>query len=181
MKSQIKTFCLIVAALAMTIIVIEGCTMAKISGKGTIPLMLNQPQAKVEVIQQIKESKMIVFDYTSSFDASEILSEVFTETDADAIINLVFTVKTTPADFFINLFTLGIANAKTMEMSGQAIKAPEGLGSLSIPGSETLAESENVDDLLPAFFQKSHLDGSSTMIIRDQQREDGLSYKLVRY
>lgn len=108
-------------------LVSNGCVVAKISGKGSVPIILNQPSTQVQVVKQIKVSKMITFDYTSSFDTHEILSEVFTDGSFDAIINIVITIKTDPQTFFVNLFTLGLANARTVEITGEAVKLPKGL------------------------------------------------------
>ena len=172
---------LLLLALVFSMVVAEGCTIAKISGRGSVPLIMNQPQAKVKLIKQVKTSKMIVFDYTSAFDVSEVLGDIMAGTNADAIINLVIVLKTTPMDFLINLITLGIANAKTFEISGQAVIAPEGLGSILIPSGETVAESAHLDDLVPLAMQQSHHEGSSSMIIRVKEGEAEESYRLVRY
>lgn len=51
---------------------VSGCTIAKISGRGAQPLLLNNPQKKVEVLQRVNVSKMRVFDYTGAFDVSEV-------------------------------------------------------------------------------------------------------------
>jgi len=172
---------IIVVGLIWVMAIIGGCTMAKISGRGPIPLILNQPQARVEVIKQIKYSKHIMFDYTKAFDVSEVLSDILAGTDADAIINLTVTVKSTPVDFLMNFITLGIAQSTTFEISGQAVKVPSGLGSISIPGSQTLAESENLADLLPLVVQNSQYENSSTMIVRIHRGENETSYKLIKY
>ena len=181
MKLQIKVSYLLLLGIAAAALLVSGCTIAKISGRGSIPLILNQPEAKVEVIQRVEHSKHIMFDYTSAFDVSEVLSEILVGSDADAIINVAITVQTTVADFLLNLVTLGIAQSKTFKVSCDVVKAPEGLGSISIPGSQTLAESSNLDDLVPLVFQDSQRDRSSTMIVRVQQGENGPSYKLIRY
>ena len=113
----------VLIAVACAAIVIQGCTMAKISGRGEIPLILNQPQTKVETVQRFEHSKHIAFDYTSAFDVSEVLDDVLIGTEADAIINLTITVKTTFPDFALNLVTLGFAQAKTFQIKGAVIMA----------------------------------------------------------
>lgn len=163
-----------------SIVVLGGCTVAKISGRGSIPLMLNNPPTRVQVIEQIEETKHVVFDYTSAFDASEVLAQKLARSKADAVINISITVQTSILDFVLNLITLGIANSKTFEISGQLVRAPRGLGSLSVPGSETVAESKNLSDLVPVMLQDSQENASSSMIVRAGEG-DTISYKLVRY
>ena len=160
--------------------VMGGCTVAKISGRGSIPLMLNNPPARVEVIEQFEETKQILFDYTSAFDASEVISQKIARSKADAVINVGITIHYSIVDVFLNLITLGIANSKTFEISGQLVRAPRGLGSLSVPGSETLAESKNLGDLVPGMLQDPEQNPSSSMIVRVGEG-DIVSYRLIRY
>ena len=127
--------------------VLSGCTIAKISGRGAMPIILNNPPKKVQVIKHIKTSKMINFDYTSSFDVSEVLNKAIEGENADAIINCTITLKSTVANFFVNLITLGIASSKTFQIEGDLIKAPEGLGSLDPSGQEPFARAATPDGL----------------------------------
>lgn len=181
MNPKTKALMLIFLGIVGTALFLGGCTMAKISGRGALPLLLNQPEAKVEVIQELKRSKHIMFDYTAAFDVSEVLSEILIGSNADAIINITITVKSTPLDWIVNLFTLGLAQSKTFEISGQAIKAPEGLGSLRLPGSEMLAEARELSDLVPALLNKPRDDGSSNVLVRVRNAEDQGLYSLIRY
>lgn len=131
-------------ALAVALVTLFGCTVAKISGKGPVPIILNQPQAKVEVIQNLDVSKMRAFDYTGSYDVSEIISENLFGSDADAIINCRVVIKITPGDYLLNLVTLGLAQSRTVHIKGQVVRAPDGLGSL-LEGADvlTMADLEN--------------------------------------
>ena len=70
-----------------------GCTVAKISGRGSVPLMLNTPPERVKVIGHFKVQKMVSYDYTNTFDVSEVLTEKLEQADADAITNLTVTIK----------------------------------------------------------------------------------------
>ncbi len=144
-KSVIYRFFTILMLLTM-VVCFGSCTIAKISGRGSIPYMLNNPPAKTEVISHFNESKMITFDYTSAFDVSEILAEQLTTSGADAAINLTITLKADFASFCINMITLGIANAKIFQVEGDLVKAPNGLGSL-LENSEILAEAETIKEL----------------------------------
>jgi hypothetical protein len=179
MRPQSGTIRLVSVVLVAMAVTAGGCTIAKISGRGSIPLLLNQPSAKVEVVKAIKVSQMRVFDYTESYDASEMLSEVFTETQADAIINVVFTVKTTPGDFFLNILTLGIANAKTIEITGQAVKTPEGLGSL-LQAEEGELLSERLDKIPSSLLEGESGEALPAMLVRIPDDRGRYGYRLIR-
>jgi hypothetical protein len=155
----------------------SGCTTYKISGRGAVPIFLNNPPAKVDVIRHVDRSKMITFDYTGAFDVSEVLTDLFQETKADAIINVTISVKSDVGTFFVNLFTLGIANAHTMEVEGDLVKAPHGLGYFSVPGSEVLAEAPTLEELAMEISSESSISPDvATMITRTAS-----GYELVRY
>jgi len=165
MKLRTNVLCLLVGIVVIAAM-LSGCTIAKISGKGSVPLLLNQPQTKVDVIGPVSASKQIMFDYTGSFDASEILGEVFAETNADAIINVVISLKITPKDYLFNLLTLGIANAKTMEITAEAVNLPEGMATLSLP-------TDTVASLLPA--------SGASMVVRIPVGDGGeFSYQVLQ-
>ena len=132
--------------LAAVAFIANACTIAKISGRGSQPLMLNNPTAKVQVLSHFKESKMVTFDYTSAFDVSEILAEKLASSQADAVTNLSITVKTDAAAFCINLITLGLAQAKVFAVEGDLVKAPQGLGSL-LDNSKILVEANNIEEI----------------------------------
>ncbi len=134
------------AALLVLAAILSGCTMAKISGKGPIPLLLNNPPKKVRVIDHFKQQKMITFDYTGSFDVYEIIAERLAASKADAAINLTITIKSDVSTFFVNLITFGLANARTVQVEGDLVEAPEGVTSL-LDSSEILSEARNVEEL----------------------------------
>ena len=77
-------------------------------------------------VQKIEGSKLILFDYTGALDVSEVLNNVMVEKNVDAFINITVSIKNTPADFLLNLVTLGFANAKTFVVKGDTVRAPEG-------------------------------------------------------
>ena len=118
------------ALLLFLVLSFSSCTIAKISGRGSIPLMLNNPPARVDVVSHLVEKKMVTFDYTSSFDVSEIIAEKLASADADAVINLTILIKTDFSTFCVNLITLGLANARIVVIEGDLVKAPNGLGML---------------------------------------------------
>ena len=121
MKNQTKLF-VFVAMVGIICILLSGCTVAKIYGRGATPVLLNNPPRQVEVIRHFNISKGIIFDYTYAFDASEMLADILQETKCDAIINVGLELKITVGDFFINMITFGIAQAKHLTVVGDAIK-----------------------------------------------------------
>jgi len=110
---------------------LSACTIAKISGRGPIPIVLNNLPTKVKVISHFKENKIIAFDYTSSFDLSEVIADKLSKTKADAAINVVVKIETDPATFLVNLITLGIANARRIEVEGDLVKIEGNLSSIT--------------------------------------------------
>lgn len=167
--------------IAVLLFLANGCTIAKISGRGAIPLILNNPPKKVEVIENVKISKMRTFDYTGAFDVSEILSEIMVKSSADAVINLTVTVKQGVPDFFVNLITLGLARATTFEVQGQAVKAPDGIGDLIMPGARTVAEAKEFALLVPYLLRETREEGRFAMIIKEADAQGGPAYKLLSY
>jgi hypothetical protein len=132
---------------------VSSCTIAKISGRGAVPMYLNAPQSKVESVSHLEQSKMLNFDYTGAIDASEVLGEALAKAGGDALINVVMTLKVTPANFFINLVTLGIANSRTFVVSGDVVKTSVSL--LDKPGVELLGNAATVRGLAPYLSELS--------------------------
>jgi hypothetical protein len=161
---------LLVVALGLT----EGCTLAKISGRGAIPIMLNTPQQRVQLVRSVEVKKMRAFDYTSSFDVSEVLGDVIAMTDADAIINIAITVRTTPLDWLVNLITLGLANSRTMYVTGDVVRVKEDLVSITPDGTKTLARSEDVSALFARALEQPAEPGYAHAIVRLDDGRYGL-------
>ena len=156
---------LLLATAVVAALVVSGCTVAKISGKGVTPVMVNNPNQKVDLIKHFNVSKGITFDWTSSFDASEIVADVIQETGADAIVNVSFKVQQTPGDFFINLFTLGIANAMHLIVEGDAVKTPNGLSAADFGNGSVVASSDKVGDLINPMLLGTSDGGSKYAIV----------------
>jgi len=125
---------------------INGCTYAKISGKGAIPLLLNNPAEKISPVSHFKESKMVIFDYTGSFDVYEVIADRLEASDADMATNITISIKSDIGTFFVNLITLGLANARTFDVSGDLVKRDSEIGSL-MRNHEILGVASNVDEL----------------------------------
>ena len=153
----------------------QGCTLAKISGRGAIPIMLNTPQQRVQLVRSVEVKKMRAFDYTASFDVSEVLGDVIAMTDADAIINIAITVRTTPLDWLVNFITLGLANSRTMYVTGDVVRVKEDLVSVTPDDTRTLAQSGDIGTLLAEAFERPSEPGYSHAIVR---LDDG-GYSLV--
>jgi hypothetical protein len=100
----------------------ESCTIAKISGKGAVPILLNQPSENLQLVEHITITKNSNFDYTSSFDVSELLSKKVAEKRPDAVINTTITIKSSIDNFFINLFTLGFAKSRKISIEADLMK-----------------------------------------------------------
>jgi hypothetical protein len=112
--------------LIATILVFSSCTVAKIGGKGAVPVLLNQPENQMQLIEHVTIKKNRNFDFTSSYDVSEIMSKVIAEKQPDAVINTQITLKHGIDNYFINLFTLGIANSTKIIIDADMMKAKKG-------------------------------------------------------
>ena len=112
--------------LIATILVFSSCTVAKIGGKGAVPVLLNQPENQMQLIEHVTIKKNRNFDFTSSYDVSEIMSKVIAEKQPDAVINTQITLKQGIDNYFINIFTLGIANSTKIIIYADMMKAKKG-------------------------------------------------------
>lgn len=110
--------------------------------------------------------KIVVYLHVRKSRGRSVLSELMIGSNADAIINLNITVKTTVVDFLVNLITLGLANSRTFEVEGQAVRAPQGLGYLEIPGSEVVKEASTIKELNLEPEENFILSSTATMIAR---------------
>lgn len=99
-----------------------GCTMSKITGRAPKPVYLNTPNENYEVIGHFNEQTSMCFDYTSAADISDSISNKISRDNADAIVNLAVKVEITPMDILANIFTIGIANCRTMTAEGDTVK-----------------------------------------------------------
>ena len=73
-------------------------------------------------IKTFKEKKKRVFDWTRSYELTELTGKVAKETNADALTNVDFKIKHGFSDYLINVFTLGLAQSTTLEITGDAVK-----------------------------------------------------------
>ncbi|MDH5526590.1 MAG: hypothetical protein OEY97_04700 [Nitrospirota bacterium] len=127
----------IAAAGMLALLLLSGCAVAKLGGRGPVPLLLNNPPVDTELVAHFSKKKLLMFDYTSSFDVSEMLGEQIQSSGADAVINLSVIVKVTPLAYLLNAFTGGLAGAKTFYVSGDLVRFPHGsAGLLPVPGAD---------------------------------------------
>ncbi len=103
----------------------QSCTIAKISGRGAVPIMLNQPSEQMQLVEHITVKKNSNFDWTSSFDVSEVIARKVAEKQPDAVINTTVTIRTSIDNFFINLFTLGLAQSRKIIIDADLMKEKE--------------------------------------------------------
>ena len=119
-EPNLKNFA-ILALLALVSFSTSACTLAKISGAGPRPLLMNNPQGKYDVIKHFVVEKSIAWDWTNSAEMDQLVAEVLAETKADAVANIRVTIKYTPQDYICNAVTCGVANSKTWAIEGDAI------------------------------------------------------------
>lgn len=112
----------IVLIVLACVIMLGSCTIAKVGGKGAVPVLFNQPSEGMQLIEHIKISKTVSFDYTNAYDVSTILSEEIAKKKPDAVINTSIAIKTTVGNYFLNLVTCGFASAKTVEIEADFMK-----------------------------------------------------------
>jgi hypothetical protein len=117
MKKSILIITVLACGLAM-----QSCTVAKISGKGAVPVLLNQPSQQMQLVEHISIKKNINFDWTASFDVSELIAKKVVEKQPDAVINTTVVIKTGIDNYFINLFTLGLARSKKVVVEADLMK-----------------------------------------------------------
>jgi hypothetical protein len=116
-----KIFTILIVGILL--ISITGCTTLKLIARGNKPIILNTPPKDYTVLNHFTKERMIAFDYTGAPDISQIIQEATGGyPNADAIINVFITVKTTPVDFLLNLFTIGLAYAYTLRVEGDIIQ-----------------------------------------------------------
>ena len=64
-----------------------------------------------------------MFDYREPLDVSKAIQEGMAgNMDSDAVANIFISVKSTVGDFILNLFTIGLANAYTLQVEGDVIR-----------------------------------------------------------
>ena len=138
-----KKFYLVLATVIM--LGLASCTSTKISGSGTKPIVLNS-LSNVELIDNFKIQKMVAFDYTESFNCYDYIAEVIKQyPEANAFTNVQVAIKSNAGSFFVNIFTLGIANAKIIEIKGDAVKFNKSFSDLQPENTQTTISLEELE------------------------------------
>jgi hypothetical protein len=119
---MVKSKTLNIKTLVICMILIQSCTVAKISGRGAVPIVLNQPSQRMELMEHVRVKKNSNFDWSSSFDVSEVMARTIAEKKPDAVINTTVTIKSGADNFFINLFTLGLAQSRKVVVDADLMK-----------------------------------------------------------
>jgi hypothetical protein len=114
-----KTLLIIIAS---STYLLQSCTIAKISGKGAVPVLLNQTSTQMKLVEHITLKKNINFDFTSSFDVSQLIAKRMPEKQPDAVINTTITVKYGLDNYLLNLITLGLANSHKFIVEADLMK-----------------------------------------------------------
>jgi len=93
------------------LVMLNSCAVAKISGRGAVPIMLNQSSEKMELVEHISVEKNSNFDYTNTYDVSDVIAESVAAKKPDAVINTNVVLRQGVDNYFMNLFTLGFARS----------------------------------------------------------------------
>jgi hypothetical protein len=105
-------------AAILAITALNGCTIARIySTSGNEVTLTDLDRQSGEAF---KIEHRITFDYTGAVDVQEVLRERYGS--GQKFENISVKLKVKPEDFLINLITLGIAQSKTFEISGDKIR-----------------------------------------------------------
>lgn len=97
---------------------LNGCTIARIYSTSGNEVSFTDSNSKSG--DPFKIEHRITFDYTSAIDVQEILREKYGS--GQKFENVSVKLKVKPEDFLFNFFTLGIANSKTFEISGDKVR-----------------------------------------------------------
>jgi hypothetical protein len=97
---------------------LNGCTIVRIYSTSGNEVALTD--SKGQSGEAFKLEHRISFDYTSSVDVQEVLRERYGS--GQKFENVSVKVKVKPEDFLINLVTLGIAQSKTFEITGDKVR-----------------------------------------------------------
>ena len=105
------------------ICVLSGCTVCKIISRGNQPIVLNALPQKYIVLEHFSKEKSFYFDYSRAPDLSAFIREsMVAHPDADAVINVFVTVKSSIGDFLMDIVTLTFARAYTLCIEGDIIR-----------------------------------------------------------
>jgi hypothetical protein len=104
------------------ILSLSGCTVAIIQGKGRSPLLLNEIKLPYEIVSKLEIEESECWNYTGVLDVYKFVDKEIEKVKGNGVINLEVKIKSTVGDFFKNLFTLGLAQCQTYQISGDIIR-----------------------------------------------------------
>lgn len=111
--------------LAIVVFSLTACTSSKIYNSASdLPVFLGVPPTgqKYKVVKHVKAGERVCWDYTASYDVGPLMREEITTYQADGMINVTWKEKMSFTSGVLNIFTLGIANCKDVELEGSVIK-----------------------------------------------------------
>lgn len=111
------------AMLAVLALALPSCTIAKIQGSGSKPLVLNQLHASAQT-RPFEASEFQAFDWTHSVNIDDVLRENATGIDDPNVSgaqNVRVEVKIEPLNYLLNLVTLGWAQSQTIVVKGDLV------------------------------------------------------------
>ncbi|MEY3312209.1 MAG: hypothetical protein RL348_1552 [Bacteroidota bacterium] len=121
MKKYLSSIMLLSACAVLCLL--NSCTLAKIGGRGAVPIVLNQTNEKMKLVEHVTIKQNTFFDFSNSFDISSVIADKIVEKQPDAVINTSITIESGIDNFFINLFTLGLANSRKIVVDADFVKS----------------------------------------------------------
>ena len=107
-----------IGSFVMLIGLMGGCTVSRLYSTSGNKISLSPLSQKAG--DQVTMIKKIRFDYTKAYDLQEVLRE--NHGLGVSLQNTTFKLKIERDDFFLNLLTLSLANAHTIEIRGDLLK-----------------------------------------------------------
>ena len=100
---------------------VSGCTMARIysTSGNTVALTTVKPGRA----ESFTITERMMFDYTNSLDVQELIRRKFGS--GVLVQNVTVKLQQDPVDFVLNVVTIGIAQSRTFEISGDIIRNPD--------------------------------------------------------
>jgi hypothetical protein len=77
----------------------------------------------MKLFEHVTVKKNTFFDFTNSYEISEVIAEKVVEKQPDAVINTSITIEQGFDNFLINLFTLGLANSKKIVVDADFVRS----------------------------------------------------------
>jgi len=141
MRSSVLAFLLLLAG------GLSACTSSKVVADGGKPILLNQTD-QAELIRNVEVSQFRAFNYKGTIDVSELVGDRLVTSEANAMTNTTIELQGGVDTFFVNVFTLGIANARTIVVRGNLVRSNALMGTVEPP----ILDSVRVEPVPPSVF-----------------------------